>query len=288
MSAPTIPLAWHHLVLQVPAAWEVIGYKKNPDDGKLVVADRHGETLHAYWRRMTSPPSVERALIGLVAAQPDIDLSEGAIRKAIFEVAGWSVFLTKKEGTPSFATRHHAPEECLLNLTFPPHPDTAEPKVIRRILESWDPNDGEERRWAAFGIECTLPKEYELDEVSPLPAAQVMTFATRKDEIITVHRYGMMPAVLGKDDPATFFARIKGRKAVLRREGEFQQGGRYSGVRLAYATRGKGGFDALLARTWQGRVWVWRCDDIKRLYAVDQHARQRRLIDNLAQRVVSR
>lgn len=278
-------LAWHHLTLDLPSHWEVIAYRKDPRNGEIALADRRGETLRAFWRVMHSRPTVTGPLVDLVDAQEGITLNKAEIRRRIVEMGDWEVFLPRDRDMPCFAACYHPPEQVLLNLTFPPHADTADRAVIRRIIESWKPNDGDERRWSAFGLDVTLPNEMYLNGVSALPAAQIISFENKRDETVTVHRYGMMPLALGGEDMTAFFARIKGRGTRLVRTGSFRKDDRYDGVILEYTTRGKGGIDSLLARIWLGRVWIWMCEDLKRLYIIDHHAPEKKHIAGFPDRV---
>ena len=97
----------------------------------------------------------------------------------------------------------------------------------------------------------------------------------------------LLSLLLAEDDVATFFARIKSRRLLLRREGEFRKDGRHEGAIVSYTTRGSGQspFATLLARTWHGRAWVWRRDDIERLFCIEQHARKVDFVEDLPERM---
>jgi len=297
----TVRLAWHHIILHIPETWEVIGYKKDPAEGQLVLADRAGEALNVHWKQMKSAPVIPRLLTDLVRlgrepkTSQDEDRLEKKIRDRIREVHGWQVYLPDVDNArplhpphrarAAFAARFENTTGILILLVFPPHPDTAAQEHILEILASFAPNDGAERTWAVFGLEFTLPATMELDEVVALPACQRLLFENRRGETVAIHRYGMLPAILAGDDPATFYARVKGRRTLLRRAGQFRKDGQHEGVELTYITRGKGGLDSLLAGTWHGRVWLWRCDEEMRLYAIDHHAPAKHHISDLLQRV---
>ncbi len=285
MATSFAPVAWHHLQLDLPGHWEVVAYRKDPRNGEIALADRAGEALRAFWRVMQNRPVLKPPLIDLIAAQEEIALDKTEIRRRLVEIGDWLAFLPRERELPCFAAYYHPPAQALLNLTFPPHPDTADRGLIRRILRSWRPNDGPERRWAAFGLDVTLPEAMRLDGVSAMPAAQVLTFENKREEVVALHRYGMVPLILGGDDLAGFCARIKGRRTALHRAGHFRKDDRHDGVILEYTTRGKGGLDSLLARIWLGRIWVWRCDDSKRLYILDHHAPEKNHIAGFPDRV---
>lgn len=281
-SQETTPLAWHYMQLDVPADWEVIGFKKAAKTGELALSDRHGETMRVFWQQLPGTPALDERLIELVRTNTEDKLDELQIRKQLSDRHGWRVFMPENDELPAFAARYDPDGEAAVILTLPPHPANRQHQWTSRILASFRPNAGAERRWAAFGIDVTLPQEYLLESVSALPAAQVLNFETKKEHSITIHRYGMLPLVLAEDDLPTFFSKVKGRRCLLYRVAEFRRDGRYPGVRLRYRTRGKtGGFSSLIARSWHGRVWMWRCDKQMRFYCVDHHAPKKVLLDGV-------
>ncbi|MCG3147144.1 MAG: hypothetical protein PCFJNLEI_00581 [Verrucomicrobiae bacterium] len=240
-------LAWHPFIFDVPPTWEVIRHRNNPDEGQLHLADRHGEQMQIFWKRMKEAPAIAARLA---------ELAGGGPRRRIVEHHGWQVSF----GPPTFAARYD--DTILLTLVFP----LVATAPVRAILESYRPNHGPERHWAAFGLDCVLPAEFHPTEVKAMPALQVMHFENSRNESVTIHRYGMLALILGADDLATFFARTKGPRTQLRRTGTFRQAGKYPGVELSYRSRsGK-----LWGRGREGHVWIWQCDEFQRLYCLDQ------------------
>jgi hypothetical protein len=279
----SVPLAWHHVMLRVPRTWEVVAYRNDPANASLVLADRHGETMHLYARPFSPMPDVGRRLRDLAESLPH---GAAAWRRGQLEKRhGWDALDPDDASLPVFAGRFSPESGALVLLVFPPHPDRSDAALLDRVLASFRPNAGPERAWALYGLEVRLPADLELREVSPMPAAQALTFETRRGDRVTVHRYGMMPRILGDGDMASFYARVAGRRRLLRRAGEFRKDGRYEGVHLSYSSRGRGGLDSLLSPVWLGRVWVWRRDDLLRLYAVDQHGPERAHLPDLLERV---
>lgn len=208
-------LGWYSFLFDIPPTWEVIRHRNDPDEGRLHLADRHGEQMQVHWKRTKEAPAIQ--------AQPVVQLH------------GWQVHF----GQPTYASRHE--DGLLLTLVFPTEPG-------RAVMESYRPNTG---HWAAFGLDIQLPAEFRPTEIKALPAAQVIEFAKGRRDSVTLHRYGMLGLI--EDEPASFFARIK--RKPLQRVGTFRQAGKYPGEELTY--RG-------------GRVWVWRCEDLQRLYCLDQ------------------
>ena len=279
-SAEPVALAWHHLQFQVPAAWEMVAYKKNPGDGQLVLADRQGEALQAYWRTVAGAPKVPTLLQHLVEENFPKRFSEAQVRARLQTVNGWDLFAPPTADLPVFAGRYLPDERTLLEVTLPPHPDRT-PALVQALLRSFRPNNGPWRHWAAFGIDLEVPADYVLDEVRPWPAAQVMRFEHRRGYSITAHRYGMASRQLAHDTLETFFARVKGRVTRIYKKRDFLKDNRYPGVELGYGTRGSGGITALLSPRWLGTAWVWRCDQQQRIYALDHHVLPKRTVPGL-------
>lgn len=300
---PTVPLAWHHACFRVPATWEVIRYRNDPRDAELVLSDRHGETMHYFARPMpdtrgpVSPPadseggerkpdaSIVRRLEMLAAHDFKDRLKSDAVRKRCRRVGAWTVWLPREEDLPVFAGCYLEPGGALRHVAFPPRAGDAARAEALNVLASFCANDGAERRWALFGLDITLPDSYHLEDIRPWPASQTLRFENRKKESITLHRYGMLSRLLAREPMETFFARVKGRKVALHRAGNFRKGDRYDGVELHYVSRKSGILAGFMASLWEGRAWLWRCDERERLYAVDQQARADRLIPDLPSRV---
>jgi hypothetical protein len=268
----------------VPAPWEVIAYKTDPSDGRLVLADRGGETMRIFWKAPVSDPAPARRLAEAAARHAGGGATEAGIRSRVQALDGWQAYLEPAGDMQGLACRHEPGTGALLYVEFPRHAGT-DADILRAVLGSFDANGGGERVWSAFGLEVTLPKDLAPVRVAPFPASQVIRFGNLRGESVTVHRYGMLPLILEGQDEAAYFARLAGPRRMLYRAGAFTQDGRRPGVLLTYTTRGRGGVEALLSRTWQGRVWIWRCDDLGRLYGVDQNAPEGHLLGDLPDRV---
>lgn len=274
------------MLFDIPVSWEVVAFKNNLLDGSLVLADQHGEVFRVFWKQMPEAPSPFRRLLALVNEETGGAQSEESLRRQIRTHSGWHVFLPASGDIPALASRWEATTRMLLLAVFRPHPTPATRRAVLDVLGSYEPNGGAERVWAAFGIDITLPVELELEKVSAFPAAQTFRFANRRGESVTVHRYGMLSVLLADQDMATFFKQVKGR-TMLTREGRFVQGDdrRHDGLVLAYQTRGRGGIEGFMAKRWDGRVWIWRCDELQRLYCLDQNARPQNIIPELPGKV---
>ena len=309
-------LAWHHLIFDVPDTWEVARYKKSYRDGMLGLVDRWGDVMQVFWRLTRSRSDVPRRLAELVAELGE-SLDVHDVRRMIGSRHGWTVFMPDDDRVPVLAARTHTHgpatgdpadarvmtrsygEHVLLYCVFPPRQESQKGReggegaqggdraAIDRVLKSYETNYGAERQWAAFGLEIALPAEIDLTKCHLLPTSQILEFENRRGEKITLQRYGMMSAVLREEPIDVFYARMKGQKTQLMRDGRFEHGG-VEGVKLSYKTRGRGGLTAMTSPLWQGRVWAWTCPDIERLYVVDQNAREDHLIPDLMERVVCR
>jgi hypothetical protein len=281
MSAPaTQRLGWHHLCLSVPAAWEVVRYRNQPDDGQLALADRHGEALVVFWHRAPKAPDLARAMAAVATPGP------AGQPPAAAPCGEWLLHLPPTPDQPAYAGRHLATPGVLLVLVFPAHPQR-QAAGVRQVLDSFQPNDGEERVWAAFGLDLTLPAAWRLAEIEALPACQRFTFETRHEETISLARFGLASRLLVQDDLATFAAHRKGRRTQLRRAGPVPRPDGAPGELFTYHQRGSGRalLGALLARTWEGRLWAWHRPDRERLWLLDHLARPRHALLDLPERV---
>jgi len=299
----TVRLAWHHLIFDVPATWEVFRYRNHYPDGGLGLRDRYGEVMQVFWRLVRTRPAVTSRLVEMVAELGGRQLEPARIRRMITHRHGWALFIPEDPRAPALAARRqkHGPapgpaddatvirrrygDHVLLYVVFPPRP-WEDRRLIEDVLATYRSNYGEERVWAAFGLDITLPCELDLARLEPLPTSQVMRFENRRGESVTLQRFPLYPACLGKDTLRTFAARVKGRRYRLYDEGDFTRADGRTGAVLSYRTRGRGGLGALTAAEWQGRLWVWGCEDLHRLYCLDHHARDVGTLPDLPDRVV--
>lgn len=300
----TARLAWHHFIFEVPDTWEVFRYRNHYPEGGLGLMDRFGETMQIFWRLTRAKPPARDRLVDQVVALGGHHLEAEDVRKLITRRHGWEVFLPDDPAVPALAARcePHGPapghpadaaairrrygEYVMLFAVFPPRAIKRDRAVVPDVLKSYRPNYAEERVWAAFGLNITLPQHIVLDRLEPLPTSQVFRFENRAGESVTLQRLALYPEVLGSDTPAVLAARLKGRRYRLFDDGEFVKDGRWSGRRMRYTTRGRGGIGSMTASVWQGRMWAWGCDDLHRFYCLDNHAREKNLIPDLPERVV--
>lgn len=282
---PLQQLAWYHLIFDVPKTWEVRAYKANTKDGQIVLADRHGETMRVYWKTTPREPDLVRCLAEVAADYTADGVTQDAIRASIYELGGWRVYVPKKAGFAALACRQEKEEGALLYVIFPEHDATRDPRVFEAVLTSYRTNYGDDRVWAAFGIDVSIPKEMELLRVSAFPAAQTMYFENKRGESVAVHRYGMASFLLEEDDLTAFVARRIGRRRRLYTTPVMSKPASHPGIDLTYTTRGSGGMASIMARTWQGRIVAWQCPDLERIYLIDNNARAKSLLPDLYQRV---
>ncbi len=284
----TCRLGWQHIRLDVPVSWEIVAYKKDRATGQLVLSNRRGVTMQIFWKKIKREVSLTRGLVSLARANMKEPPAESKLRRMIRKFHGWRVFFPASEETPVFAARLLDDGNTIINVTFPPHPDTADGELVRQVLASWRPNDGKVRLWAAFGIEVELPEDMELLEAESLPTMQRMSFENRKNHTVTVYRFCMMPAILGEEDMATFIAGVKGRKRALHVTDTFRKDERHEGVKLVYVTRGSRVFGGVFDRFWRGCIYAWRRDDIQRMIAIENHAPEKFLLENIVERATCR
>jgi hypothetical protein len=269
----SVPLAWHHFRLAVPSEWEVVGYGLQPAQGRLALADRDGETMQVFWKRTDAPPNLERRLDDLFRANLPADAPAQAAGRRFEEWRGWRVCLSGDRSLPFYAARHLPESRVILGAVFAPHPRRRE-DVARAVLASWEPNDGEARRWAAFGLDATLPASLEPEVVVSLPALQRMEFANRKGDRVVLHRFGMLSALLAGADAPAHFARVKGRGVQVWKLPPPAEPSRARVTPLALRRTPIGWWSAPRRLPKEGKAWLWAQPDRERLWALEVWARR--------------
>ena len=262
--AQTVRLGWHHLCLEIPECWEVLGYGMRSRDGRLLLSDPGGETLQVHWKRLRRPPNLENRIAEWHRSQGD----STAISTGTGHADGW--LISAGSSHPLLAVRYDAESKALLTLVFSDHARQGiGDEAIGKVLRSFSTNSGKQRVWAAFGLDVTLPAEWKLESVEAWPAAQRLHFERRRNERVSVHRYGMLPVVVGNDTDATFFARIKGSRILARVERELETRGPRQGTLISYEPAGRGLME-LLRKPSRGLAWLWREQSVPRLFIFDQ------------------
>ena len=263
-----IPLAWHHLRLEIPREWEVVGFSRNADDGRLALADRDGEVLQLHWKKIPAAPNLDRRLEELARANLPPGTDPAAAKLRLEGWHDWRVSLSGNRNLPFFAARHLAAHGILLAAVFPPHPARRE-DVVRAVLASWTPNDGPTRAWAAFGLAVTLPSALDLEVTVSLPAFQRFEFATPKGDRVIVQRWGMLSALLADMDAAAHFARIKGRGTQVWKLPPPMDPSRNAITELALRRTPMGWWSTPRRMPKEGRAWLCPRPDLERLYAIE-------------------
>lgn len=273
----TVPLAWRDFRFEVPAEWEIVGYSLKPEEGRLALADGDGETLQIFWKKTDAPPDLDRRLNDLLRANLPPRASATNGRCPIEGFHGWRAGLGGDRTVPLAAARYLTGAKRMLGVIFAPHPRRRE-EVVRAILASWAPNDGPERRWTAFGLDLALPVAFEPEVARVFPALQCLEFATRAGDRVILHRFGMLSAILEGTDPATHFARVKGRGIQTWRRPPSASTPRLDATELALRRRPIGWWSAPRRLPREGRAWLWTRADVERLWALEIWTRRDRAL----------
>jgi len=264
-------VAWHHFQLDVPKEWEVVGYGLQDAEGQMLLSDQTGEQLQILWKKLRRSPDLENRMEQW-ARRKALELNVVFKKLTVVEASGWKVALA--EGLPTLAVRFNAETKAILTAVFslPARQKLTDAGVLK-LLRSFGDNAGEERVWAAFGLDVTLPKAWSLERVEPLPAAQSFHFVRKRRETLSVRRYGMLDLLLATESEAQFFARLKGRRFLIRTEQVCHDF--LGGVEtlLSYSATGTRLLD-LFRKPISGRAWLWREPGVPRLFIWDEWLRQ--------------
>jgi len=278
-------LAWYYLQFDVPQSWEVIKYRKNPVDGQLVLSDRYGETMQVFWKKMNEKPVVARRLTELIKTNLEGETTDSVLSRIEVQ-ENWRIYRHDSRRFPSFAGMFLEEEKILLLVMIAPHKRHDPRRIIDKILATYKPNNGDERCWALAGLQVTLPKEYVLDQIQLVPAAQRISFETKKGYTAVVSRFGMRSVYLSQQSLESFIGNMKGKDTRLLLKNQLKKDDQYPAVELRYYTKGTGSIlTSLLARKWVGQIFAWESIDHERIYTIENHAREGRGISDLMDRM---
>lgn len=265
-------LAWESFAYTLPPGWEVTGYHFGEREGRLQFHRREQPRGEATWRPMDGTPDHAR-MLGEV-------LRRWLAREAPAEAAAFTGPRTRRvgeftlawvrPGAPCLASLWQADERRLVQWTFPDHsPERLEEELVP-LLQSFQPNRGDERRWELFGLRLRLPAAYRFEGIRPRPANVRLEFETRKRMRLVVRRIGMPEQTLagmGLDDLARRLLAMERTRPLRIVETEVRG---FRGVRAEFERRRESQLESLIGRWWKGEALLWRDDQEGRIYSFEQ------------------
>lgn len=271
MNASVRPFAWNSFQFEIPADWEVTGYRVEEADGRFEFSTRHGFQAAVSWEpcKVFDPVAALQARPrppGKGARAPSAT-SPVTVREA----GPFRLGVPSGSGEPCQAVCHLADPKQLLRWVFADASDAAVERCWRPLLATFHPNAGPMRRIAAFGLDVRLPMGYALQDLTALPAHVAMTFEAATKARLTVRRWGLPERVLdGKslEGFLTILLQVRGCRPGSPRATTFRG---CPAVTTEYEQRPEHRLEAMLGRAWtHGEAWLWHNEAEQRLYACEQ------------------
>lgn len=268
-------IAWHHFRATVPHDWEVTKYAVEDRTGRIEFGTREGLKATVSWEECLREPSrlttmktfIQRNIYKKDKKKPvdNVETSEiGCL------LAGWS----PDPIVPCQALGYNVETRHLIRWVF--EGDRSEEyrsKVIFPILQSCSYNDSPtSREYSLYGIHCTLPVDYKIEDIVTLPANVMMLFEGEKSHRrATFRRWGLASTILGKQSLIDFY------KPILRSlniQAEFVSNCTVNGMDgciLKYDALREHHGDRYMRRRWHnGEAIIWYNKAENRIYTFEQ------------------
>lgn len=268
------PLAWYHIQTKIPDTWEITHYSINEVEGRLDFCNRQWHQGRFSWKK------------GKVYKKPDLDrtLNEfykrhllehhkdeaSSFKSMSTRQIGPFLFAYDKDDRPCQAAYYLDEEMTILIWTFPSFSQSFLHDTITPILEKFQSNEVEPRKWSAFGLSFSLPREFDLEDASILPGDVCLNFEHTNRQQVNVHRWALPGELLRGQDLKKFYYRVLGgrKDKVMTMEDCSYRG--MDSVTVTFERTGNHAMDKLYGRAWQGVGRVWYDREEQRIYAYEQ------------------
>lgn len=256
---------WRHFTWQVPAAWEMLLFSRDPHQGRCVFADRYMHRLEVNWTHFRRAPDFGRVLTDYRGALTQLP---GVTEVKSAKVADWCGL--KAVTAASENTRYgrfFSGENCLLELVFiwPGRQDATLEKHVLDSVRAQPPEASGRQRWRAFGMDFDVTPGLELTSCSALPGQVTLTFADPRQRRIEVfRRQGLVTQWLKTPVADWLTSQVPPRFRAAERRNEARQGHtieHLSGVSPA------AGLARVWGRTQPWQATAWLCPADGRLYS---------------------
>lgn len=248
----TQSFAWLHLKADLPPAWELTTYGKDPAFGSLEFSTLRGKLAAFHWRR-------------------------AGIRRKQRADADWTRH-EEEDGGRVFSLRWEAEG---LDLSWEFAPEAVE--SAEAVVKSTRRNDGEWRGYTLHGIRARVPAAFSLDRVQVHPGNVMMSFTDSSHRRLVYRRWGLPEHVTRGLSHEEFFRKLLEAEGLRVDELIRKTPGKGSlagvrvnaGVFAAFSSRGLTPLARLLFRRARGRGWMWSEPEALRLCTLEQLAPKR-------------
>ncbi len=169
---------WQGIRLLVPKDWELLGYSRRRESGKLHFADRRQYRLELTWRTLPGKPDMDRLLRDYQSRLHD---DEKIVEIRPDRLRDWYGFTIRKDNPPTHESRmtHFFEKDFLLVEVVFLWPETAASSLRNDVLESIaysDTRSEPSSRWRCFGLSLEIDSRFSIDTVNSRPALAAMSF----------------------------------------------------------------------------------------------------------------
>lgn len=264
-------IAWHHIKSAVPADWEATAYSVEERLGRLEFSDRSGVRGLFSWEPCKREPDTETMMLSFLRSResgvPDTHPADLKTRMVGEFKLGFA-----RAGSPCQAICYRPERKTLLRWIFPDAQEDRLTSVYCPILQSCVPNGGSPREYRLFGINVSVPADYEIEQMNVFPANVRMLFESKSKKRLVIRRWGLPELILGGMDLAAFYEKF------LRSEGaiviKVQDGLTWRGMpalHALYHARGEHQMDRFMGHLWKnGAALLWHDTTEKRIYSIEQ------------------
>jgi hypothetical protein len=274
MKVRRMRLSWYDFSFELPDHWETSRYSIAQPTGRFEFLDKNGQLGRVSWEVSKRIPDQQRILAEYhrkYLENHDEGRVSGFTGIKTTRVGSFMVGY-RDEGEPCQAVAYLPECKKTILWVFPSYDERLMQSVWKPILESFHPNRGDMREWSAFGVQCRLPKEFEIERVICRPADVWIEFQHTNMHRVDFHRWGLPGELLRNSDMEAFIRRVvtsqEGR-VLSAKKTEFQG---MPSVDLKTEIRGTKGMDRLFSSYWKGIGRIWHNEKEKRLYACMQAA----------------
>jgi len=267
-------IAWQDAIFEVPDHWEVTRYSIATQTGRIEFTGREGPLGLFSWETCTRIPDEQKILDEYhkrYLKEFDKDNFQNFSGFNTVRVGNFNVGIPE-ENEPLHAIAHIPDLNKLMMWSFPSYSKKKYEEIWRPILTSFRANDGELRKWSMFGINCSLPPDFVIDDAFCKAADVWLGFDHKNMHRIFMHRWGLPEEILRVRDMEQYFRDVlKGHEGRVLTSTKEDFNGMES-IRVTAEVRGTKGMDRLYSSFWPGTGRIWYDKEEKRMYAWVQFA----------------
>lgn len=196
-------IEWLGIQLRVPGEWEIRRHSAALERGSLVLVDRRRQRMQLFWQKSPSPPDLKRSAEDY--RKRALNENEGATSRSLPDGTGWTGFMILPPGKAAAESRamKYQPETGLvleLVITTGTTDGGLEVPLVRELLSNCRATVPPKAavHWRAFGIDCTVPAGFIMEEAAVKPMDVLFRFRDpgtgrrrRPGRTVSVQRLGM-------------------------------------------------------------------------------------------------